>query len=152
MSSVLDHRRVDPSTGSPVGAAPAKARLTVVPHRRRRASRIPFAALVVLTLGLGVVGLLLLNTSLQQGAFHTATLGAQAANLLDRQQDLELRVDALRSPQRLAERARRLGMVPYLNPVFLRLSDGRVIGRPRPAPPGGAPGSSSVERLITSGR
>ena len=151
MSSVLDNRRVDPSDRPPVTAGATRARLTVVPHRQRRLSRIPFAVLVVLTLGLGVVGLLLLNTSLQQGAFRTAALGTQAAKLLDRQQDLELRVAALRSPQRLAERAHRLGMVAYLDPVFLRLSDGRVLGQPRPAPPGRTPGRS-IERLVAGAR
>jgi cell division protein FtsB len=89
----------------------------------------------VLTLAVGVVGLLLLNTSLQHGAFRAAALSAQATALLDRQQDLELRVAALRSPQSVAERARRLGMVANPDPVFLRLPDGRVLGRPRPAPP-----------------
>ena len=151
MSSVLHHRRDDLSDRAPVGATPPRARLVAVAHPERRASRIPFAALVVLTLGLGVVGLLLLNTSLQQGAFRTAALGTQAAKLLDRQQDLELRVAALRSPQRLAERAHRLGMVAYLDPVFLRLSDGRVLGRPRPAPPGRTPGRS-IERLVAGAR
>ena len=135
MSSMLDPRRVTSPPHVPGGAPLAKARLTVVPKAQQRRLRIPFAALVVITLGFGVVGLLLLNTSLQQGAFHTATMSTRAASLLDRQQDLELRVEALRSPQRVTQRAQRLGMVPNLNPVFLRLSDGRVLGRPQPAPP-----------------
>ena len=133
MSSLLDPRRVDPSARASGGAPLTKARLTVVPKAQHRRLRIPFAALVVITLGLGVVGLLLLNTSLQQGAFRTAAMNTRAANLLDRQQDLELRVEALRSPQRLAQRAQQIGMVPNLNPVFLRLSDGRVLGQPQPA-------------------
>jgi hypothetical protein len=36
----------------------------------------------------------------------------------------------LESPQNLADRALRMGMVPNPNPVFLRLSDGQVLGVP----------------------
>ena len=138
MSTLLDPHRVHPSRGVTGGTPLTKARLTVVPKAHQRRLRIPFAALVVITLGLGVVGLLLLNTSLQQGAFRMAAMSTRAASLLDRQQDLELRVEALRSPQRLAQRAQQLGMVPNLNPVFLRLSDGRVLGQPQPATPADA--------------
>jgi cell division protein FtsL len=109
-----------------------RARLTVVPRPARRSPRVPFVLLVVISLGLGVVGLLLVNTSLQQGAFETATLSTRATALLNQVQSLQLRVDALRSPQRVADAAHKLGMVPDPNPAFLRLPDGRVLGVPRP--------------------
>ena len=37
------------------------------------------------------------------------------------------------SPERLAARAREIGLVPGVNPVFLRPADGRILGVPTPA-------------------
>ena len=114
-------------------AAVARARLTVVPRHTNPATRVPFVALVSLLLVGGVAGLLLFNTSMQQASF-TATSLEQRANLLDaKAQALQMQLARLRAPQRLAERARHLGMVPPDSPAFIRLSDGAVLGRPRRA-------------------
>jgi hypothetical protein len=109
---------------------PARPRLTVVDDRPFRAPRMPFVLFVVAMLGAGLVGLLLLNTSLQQGTFRVTELNQQAKDLRDQQEELERQVQSLEAPQNLADRALRLGMVPNPNPVFLRLSDGRVLGVP----------------------
>ena len=86
----------------------------------------------------GVVGLLLFNTSMQQASF-TATSMEQQASVLDaKEQALKMRLDMLRDPQRVALRAKRLGMVPSASPAFLRLSDGKVLGKPQVAEPGDA--------------
>ena len=47
------------------------------------------------------------------------------------------------APQRLARQANKLGMVPSVNPAFLRMPDGRVLGDPVVAP-GTAPPPTSV--------
>lgn len=109
-------------------------RLQVVPDRPRPAARGPFVVLVLSVLGFGMVGLLLLNTSLQQGSFVIHDLEGRTADLADRQGLLEQRVAALRAPENLARMATRQGMVPNPNPAFLRLSDGKVLGEARPAP------------------
>lgn len=113
-----------------------KARLTVVPRRRTRASRMPFVALVSMVLLGGVVGLLLFNTSMQQASFAATALEAQATTLTARQQALEMDLDRLRNPQRVATEATRLGMVQAGNPAFLELGSGRIVGSPST---GGAP-------------
>lgn len=113
--------------------AQQRTRLSVVSGSSRTSPRVPFAALVLGFLGVGLVGLLLLNTSLQQGAVQATQLQARMTGLELERQALELRVDALRDPQRVATAARDLGMVPNVNPAFLRLSDGRVLGDPAPA-------------------
>lgn len=119
-------------------AAVARARLTVVPRYTQKAPRVPFLVLVSLLLVCGIGGLLLFNTNLQQASF-TATALEQRAHMLDaRAQGLQLDLARLRTPQRLAERAKRLGMVPPSSPGFLRLSDGEVLGKPAPAQPAGA--------------
>jgi len=88
-------------------AAVERARLTVVPRRRTSAARMPFVMLVSLVLLLGVIGLLLFNTSMQQAAFATTALEQQATTLSAREQALQMELDVLRDPQHVAERAQR---------------------------------------------
>jgi len=116
-------------------AAVERARLTVVPRRATRAPKVPFVSLVSLMLVGGVVGLLLFNTSMQQASF-TATELEDSASLLDAQeQSLQMNLDMLRDPQRVATRAKELGMVPSASPAFIRLADGEVLGTPTVAEP-----------------
>jgi hypothetical protein len=98
-------------------------------------SRAPFVLLVLAVLGIGLVGLLMLNTSLQQGAFLVHELETSTAELDEREAVLEQKVAALQAPERLAERARALGMVPNQRPGFLRPDRGTVSGNPKPAEP-----------------
>lgn len=112
-----------------------QARLTVVPRRRPATRRVPFAALVLTLLVTGVAGLLLFNTSMQQASFTAAALETRAADASARQQALQRELEQLRNPQRVAERAQSLGMVPAPSPTFLRLSDGAVLGTPVVASP-----------------
>ncbi|HET8718214.1 MAG TPA: hypothetical protein VFM50_10745 [Nocardioidaceae bacterium] len=115
-----------------------RARLTVVPRRSAPATRAPFVTLVSLLLMGGVVGLLLFNTSMQQASFTATSLEETATTLDAREQALEMQLHQLRDPQRVAERAKKLGMVPAGSPAFLRLSDGAVLGNPAPADPADA--------------
>jgi cell division protein FtsB len=110
-----------------------RARLTVVPRRRTRAPRIPFVTLVSLLLLGGVIGLLLFNTSMQQASFAATALEEQATNLSAREQTLQMELERLRDPQRVAEAAKRQGLVIPLAPAFLDLGTGKVTGSPAPA-------------------
>ena len=116
-------------------AAVERARLTVVPRRRTGPARVPFVALVSLLLLGGVIGLLLFNTSLQQASFATTALEKQATTLAAREQKLEMDLDRLRDPQRIAATAQRLGMVQACTPAFLELDTGKVVGEPCAATP-----------------
>ena len=116
-------------------AAVERARLRVVPRRRTRASKVPFVVLMSMLMLGGVVGLLLFNTSMQQAAFATTALEEQAQTLTARQQTLEMELDVLRNPQRVAEQAQRMGMVPSHQPAYLELPSGKVLGEPAPAVP-----------------
>lgn len=116
-------------------AAVDRARLTVVARPAQRAPRMPFVSLVSLLLVSGVVGLLLFNTHMQQASFTATALQQRAAALEAREQALQLQLDKLRNPQRVAARAKQLGMVPAPSPAFLRLSDGEVLGNPVVAQP-----------------
>ncbi len=114
-------------------SAVERARLRVVPRRRTRAPRVPFVTLVSLLLLTGVVGLLLFNTSMQQASFSATTLERQASNLSARQQSLQMDLDRLRDPQRVAELARKQGLVPPPVAAVLHLPTGDIDGTPTAA-------------------
>lgn len=110
-----------------------RARLTVVPRTRANAPRTPFVVVVAVVSLVGVLGLLMFNTSMQQSSFAAAELEQRQDAVRAREQQLQMELDRLRDPQRVAQEAQRLGMVPMLTPVFLDLSDGKVIGEAAPA-------------------
>jgi cell division protein FtsB len=111
-------------------AAKPQPKLRVVYGAPFRPPRMPFVIFVLSLLAAGLVGLLLLNTELQSGTFQVTALSQRADQLQDDQEQLEKQVRTLESPQNLADRALKMGMVPNPNPVFLRLSDGQVLGVP----------------------
>jgi cell division protein FtsB len=112
------------------------AGLRLVRPVRSRARRAPFVVVVLTVLGSGLVGLILMSTVLQAQSFQAARLDRQATALETRQQAIAREVERLQSPANVASRAIAIGMVPNANPAFLRLSDGRILGKPVPAEPG----------------
>ena len=116
------------------GAALERARLTVVPRRRRRrSSPVPFVMVISMIAVGGVVGLLLFNTSMQQASFAATDLQHRADTLLAQQQTLQMQLDKLRDPQSIALKAQRMGMVLPTSPAVLDLRTGKVLGDPAPA-------------------
>jgi hypothetical protein len=112
---------------APFDAAIDRARLTVVPHRRRiRTPRMPFVTLVSVVLLGGVIGLLCFNTQMQQASFAATTLEDRAANLTAREQTLHTELQALRDPQHLAVLANRAGMVSPQSACILTLGAGKA--------------------------
>jgi hypothetical protein len=106
----------------------ARPRLAAVAGTRPAKRRVPFAALVITVLTLGMVGLLIVNTSLQRTAFVVTSLRDRAAALSLREQSLKVQVLRLQSPQRLAAVAAADGMVHVDSPSFLSLKSGKVTG------------------------
>jgi|GEM_PF-1613627 hypothetical protein len=92
-----------------------------------RLGRVPFVLALIMILGIGMAGLLALNTSLQGQAFEARSLHQKANQLTYQQASLHTQVAELRSSDTLAARAFKLGMRPDPNPGFIRLSDGKVI-------------------------
>ncbi|MGA8209745.1 MAG: hypothetical protein WB441_00480 [Nocardioidaceae bacterium] len=115
-------------------AAVERARLTLVPRPGGdRPPRVPFVALVSLLLVAGVGGLLFFNTSMQTVSFSATELEKHARSLDAERQGLQLELDRLRNPQRVAVAAQDMGMVPASSPAFIRLGDGTVLGTAAPA-------------------
>jgi len=118
-------------------------RLEALPRVSRRARpKLFYATLAVLTVMVVVVTQLLLSIAVSQGAYRIESLQSTKARLARDYQQVSQNVQVLSSPQNLASKAAALGMVDNSTPVYLRLSDGAVIGSPAPAP--GAPASSTI--------
>ena len=106
--------------------------LRAVAQPAARLARFPFLLVLIGIFGIGMVGLLMLNTTLQSQAFESRTLNREATELAYSQADLENQLDALAAPQELARRASELGMRPNPFPAFLVLPSGKVMGKPIP--------------------
>ena len=129
-----------PAAASGVAARAAQRRRSVRPPLHEVPAPAPtvagagvFALVVTGLLVGGMVLLLVLNTSLAQGAFEIGALSQEQRELAVTEQRLLQDVAVAEAPESLQREARRLGMVASVSPVFLRLSDGRVLGRPQPA-------------------
>ena len=154
--------QVQSAGATPAPAAPGAPRralrtpLRVAPAPllgRSRAARAPFVLLLAALLGGALLTLLMINTALAQGAFVINDLDRRSDQLVDDQQALQQQLALASSPRQLAARAVSLGMVPSTNPAFLRLSDGKVLGKPeagrRPLPsplpaPAATPGATAA--------
>lgn len=135
------------SKGSLRGRAARLARLLPLgPSGGTQAARTPFVLLVVLLLGGGLITLLMLNSSLNEGSFQLTKLKKQTTELTDDEQELQRDVDSYSAPDALLRRARGLGMVPGGDPAFLE-PNGTVKGRPSPA--AGPPAPLLVEPTQT---
>ena len=76
---------------------------------------------------------LVLNISVTQSAYELAHLKATKAELGTQVQILSGQVDSLSSQENLANSAASLGMIANANPVFLRIADAKVFGKPKEA-------------------
>ena len=114
----------------PEGRAPAGPQLRPVPPPRRQMRTVGFVVVVAVVLGLGMVGVLLLTTVLQDQAFRVQARQQEATALANELSDLESQVTEARSVHHLGVSARKLGMRPNPYPAQLRLPDGKVTGEP----------------------
>lgn len=94
----------------------------------RRMARLPFLIVLIAAFGLGMAGLLLLNTTLQNQEFEARRLSSQASQLTYVQDDLESQLQTVSSPGSLAQKAYAQGMRPNVHAAFLVLPDGTVKG------------------------
>ena len=102
-SCTLLSRRVTVRDGI-VAVIVAVVRRTVAPGLRD----LLFVACLTTVLTVGVLGVLLLNTAMQQQSDRMALQRQHVASLLGQAQQLRTQIDKLSTPQQLAARARRL--------------------------------------------
>jgi len=106
----------------------------VAPIRVRKASRGVFVIVLAIILGVGLLGMLVINTTLAQGAFTVSELRSTQEELSRTEATLIESVAALAAPVVLETKARNLGMVPSATPAFIQIPTGKVLGKPKPAP------------------
>lgn len=104
-----------------------RPQLRPVPRPPGRMATVPFVLVVAVVLAIGMVGLLLLTTALQDQAFAVQSRQREATILATRLSSLQAQVADARSVQSLAVSAQRLGMRPNTSGAQLRL-DGTVVG------------------------
>ncbi len=105
----------------------------VLAGRRVRLGNGAFLLLVLGLLSATLVSLLVLNTALAENSFQLQDIRQNARDLTVREQVLSGQLALAESPIGLEKRAGELGMVAAGSPVFLRLSDGKVLGESSPA-------------------
>ena len=108
-------------------------RLRVAPPAVVSGPRAPFVALVLAVVVAGVLGILVLNTKINENAFRLDSLQNQQSSLDLQEQQLNQNLAQLEAPGNLRAAANRLGLVPAGTPAFINLPDGRVVGVPQPA-------------------
>jgi Na+-transporting NADH:ubiquinone oxidoreductase subunit NqrC len=109
--------------------------LRLVTSAREQIATRRFNAPLIAVLGLIAIQVLsvVIGTFISQSAYRLVDIKNQQEELAISADILSSQVDSLSSMQNLANAAHGLGMVANTNPVFLRLSDDKVIGKPKAA-------------------
>ena len=119
-------------TGAPAGPRPTPVDLS--PRARRAARpRIRYAMVAITGIFAILLAQLLLSMVVSEGAYEIQALQSTNKQLGRNVQELTEKQQRLSSTQNLVANAAALGMVNDPNRVFLRLSDGAVLGTPVPA-------------------
>ncbi|MDG9676425.1 hypothetical protein ABZ777_27440 [Micromonospora parva] len=123
-------RPVEKAGSAPVARPP---RLRVAPPPPISVPRAPFAALIVVLVVGGVLGILAVNTKINENAFRLERLQQQQARLDLEKQQLDKQIAEAEAPGNLTAEARRLGLVDAGEPGYIRLPDGKTLEVPQPA-------------------
>jgi hypothetical protein len=118
--------------------------------QRKARPRIVYALSAVAGMAAIVVGQLLLSVGISQGAYEISSLQSSKVELGRTADGISEDLVRASSPQSLAANAEALGMVANANPVYLRLSDGAVLGAPASAP-GAPPVAELVPNALLAG-
>ena len=97
------------------------------PRTRARRPRAPFILLLVGLLGGALVCLLVISTTLAEGAYRITNLQQQDANLAKQEQLLSQQVAQASSPTQIAQEAEQFGMRPNPALQFINLKTGKVV-------------------------
>jgi hypothetical protein len=81
----------------------------------------------------GMMMLLYVNTLAAQASFQKHALQIQLSQMTSEAQAIAGEVTTKESPRNLMVTVEKMGMVPARTPVFLRLSDREILGKPVPA-------------------
>lgn len=95
------------------------------------------AAMMIKVVLVGFVAIqvlkLVLDITVSQSAYELRNLKLEKIALTTQSEIIAQQVDSLSSQQNLANSAASLGMIANANPVFLRIADQKVLGKPKEA-------------------
>ena len=103
--------------------------------------RVPFVVAIIAVLGGGVGGVLYLNTKIDESGIRTEQARETSADLTLQIESLNRSIAELGATPRLAQEARKLGLVPAGDAAILVIDESgksTVVGDPRPVRGGGA--------------
>ena len=124
----------------------------VSPRSQRQARpKIVYAFSAVTGVAAIVLAQLLLSVGISQSAYEVSRLQASQVELGRTAESVTEDLVRVSSPQSLAANAEALGMVSNSNPVYLRLSDGAVLGAPASASGSQAGTASLVPNSLLAG-
>ena len=124
-------QRSAPPRPAPQRSAPPRLRVVTAPRHTR--SRAGLVAVCAALLVVGLIGLLLLNVSLERGTYDLRDLTSRAEQLREKKQALETETRWLSAPAQLERKARAQCMVDA-PPSNVFLVNGKPVGVPMPAP------------------
>lgn len=106
--------------------------LTLVPPIRSTVSTVGFGLIIMALVVLGMGLVMVITTSVATQSRELSTLRVEATELQYRAANLTTQLQMKSSSASLVIRASDAGMVPNPNPVFIRLSDGEILGDATP--------------------
>ncbi len=109
-----------------------RPRLTLVPPVRSTVSTVGFGLIVMALVALGMGVVMIITTSVAAQSKELSALRGEATELQYRAANLTTQLQEKSSSASLVMRASDAGMVPNPNPVFIRLSDGQILGEATP--------------------
>ncbi|MGO1384898.1 MAG: hypothetical protein ACTHWA_03155 [Arachnia sp.] len=108
------------------------AGLTPVPPARSTVSTVGFGLIIMALVALGMGLVMIVTTSVASQSKELSALRVEATELQYRAANLTTQLQEKSSSASLVIRASDAGMVPNPNPVFIRLSDGEILGDATP--------------------
>lgn len=110
----------------------SRAELTLVPPLRSTVSTLGFGLIIMALVAAGMGLVMVITTSVAAQSKELSSLRVESTELQYRAANLTTELQKKSSSASLVIRASDAGMVPNPNPVFIRLSDGKILGDPIP--------------------
>jgi hypothetical protein len=120
-----------PASAQPQAGASQDGARAARPQARPRT---PFVLLLVGLLGGALICLLVINTTLAQGAFQITAMQQKNSALAQQAQALQQQTATEESPASIAARAEQLGLRPVGRLRFIDLKNGRIYSQPATEP------------------
>lgn len=117
---------VRPSTTSTVQESQPKPKLKLVEAPAQERSAFRFMLLCIAIVTAAIIGALLLNTEMANGAYERSRLQKQLSEEVIAGEQLSEQLADLSTAENLAKKAKKLGMVQDVNPEVLHIDSAKI--------------------------